>query len=562
MNTVGAETIAAEKLITDVWGGIFDKVYMLAEGQSIEELQHRGDVLFEKITSDLRSGVLSSGFVSSMIAPGAELRQKNFRAWRGFWSPERIETLKRTIGNLSASMGFADEAFGAFYDMLSAPSAPAENAHLLAQFPGFLGISRNSDGSKWIQVSTLTTGPNYDAKRFYEEYRSSVKLFDPLFFSKSIGELLFSTGVTFFLINVICSAVLVAVFLLNGPLTVACMLPLLFAMIATLGTLNIMGRPLDIPGLMLSIIVFGIGIDYSIFFVRSYQRYGTLNHPAFGQIRMAVFLSAVTTLFGFGAMWGADHSLLQSTGITAFLGIAYSMIGAFVILPPVLGYIEKHRQDRVINGSSLQERVLNRYRDMEAYPRLFARFKLRLDPMFPEMEQMFRSAEDVKTILDIGTGYGVPASWLLERFTGAHVHGIEPAPERVRVAAMAVGDRGSISQGQAPAIPAVGNHVDLSTMIDMVHFLTDDAFTETLDRLRARTRDGGRLIIRASLLPKRRMPWSWWYLNLILRLSRVSAYYRPVHQLQSMVVQSGFQVEQTLASGCDEELVWLIARKA
>ena len=99
-------------------------------------------------------------------------------------------------------------------------------------------------------------------------------------------------------------------------------------------------------------------------------------------------------------------------------------------------------------------------------------------------------------------------------------------------------------------------------MIDMVHFLTDEDFTETLDRLRERTRAGGRLIIRASLLPKRRLPWAWWYLNLILQLSRIPAYYRPVHQLQSMVVQSGFQVEQTLASGCDEELVWLVARKA
>ena len=105
MNTVGAETMAAEKLLTDVWGGIFDKVYLLAEGPSIEELQHQADLLLEKINPDLRSGVLSSGFVSSMIAPGAELRQKNFDAWRGFWSPERIETLKRTIGNLSGFDG-------------------------------------------------------------------------------------------------------------------------------------------------------------------------------------------------------------------------------------------------------------------------------------------------------------------------------------------------------------------------------------------------------------------------------------------------------------------------
>ena len=545
-----------------MWGGLFDKVYLLAEGQSLDELQHQGDVLTEKINSDLRSGVLSSGFTPSMMVPGAELRQNNFNAWREFWGPERIQTLQRTIGGLSPSMGFADNAFAAFYKLLSETSAPAENARLLDQFPGFLGISKNLDGPNWVLVSTLTTGPNYDARRFYEAYRSSVKVFDPLFFSKSIGDLLFSTAVKFFLINVICSVVLVAVFLMDWSLTLACMLPSIFAMIGTLGTLNIMGRPLDIPGLMLSIIVFGLGIDYSIFYVRSFQRYGALDHPSFSQIRMAVFLSAATTLFGFGAMWGADHSLLQSTGITAFLGIGYSMIGTFFILPPVLAHIQKQRQERVVTGSTLQERVLNRYRDMEAYSRFFARFKMRLDPMFPEMEQMFRSADDIKTILDIGTGYGVPASWLLERFTGARLHGIEPSPERVRVAAMAVGDRGFIAQGQAPAIPEVGDHADLSTMIDMVHFLTDEDFTETLDRLRERTRDGGRLIIRASLLPKRRLPWSWWCQNLILQWSRIPAYYRPVHQLQGMVVQAGFQMEHTLASGCDEELVWLVARKA
>jgi len=156
----------------------------------------------------------------------------------------------------------------------------------------------------------------------------------------------------------------------------------------------------------------------------------------------------------------------------------------------------------------------------------------------------------------------VPASWLLERFTGARLRGIEPAPERVRVASIAVGDRGYIFRGQAPEIPDVGAPADLATMIDMVHFLTDDHLAQTLDRLRERTRSGGRLIIRASLQPKRRLPWSWWFQNLILRLSRVPAFYRPVPQLQRMVAQAGFLVEQTLASGNDEELVWLVARKA
>jgi predicted exporter/SAM-dependent methyltransferase len=561
MNTVGAETIAAEKLLTEVWGGLFNNIYMLAEGPSIEDLTRRGDALYKKIEADLRSGVLASGFISSMVAPGTELRRENFDAWRAFWDPDRIETLKRSLGSLAVAMGFAEDAFNAFFAMLSETSAPADTARIRDQFSGFLGISKNSDGSQWTLVATLTSGPKYDAERFYKEYQNSAKLFDPLFFSKSIGDLLFGTAVKFFLINVVCGVVIVAVFLLSWSLTAACMLPLIFAMIGTVGTLNILGRPLDIPGLMLSIIVFGLGIDYSIFFVHSFQRHGTLDHPAFGRIRMTVLLSTATSLLGFGAMWEAEHSLLQSTGITASLGIGYSMLGAFFILPPVLGFIHRQRRKRIIRNGTLQERVLNRYRDMEGFPRLFARFKMRLDPMFSEMERMFRSADGIKTVIDIGTGYGVPSSWLLERFGEARVYGIEPSAERVRVASMALGERGVIVQGQAPQIPETDYRADLATMIDMVHFLTDDRLAQTLGRLRGRTRDCGKLIIRASLLPKRRLPWSWWFHNLILKVSRVPAYYRSVPELKRMVGQAGFQVEQTLASGPHEELVWLIAIK-
>jgi uncharacterized protein len=561
MNTVGARTQAAEKLVTDVWGGMFEKVFMLTEGRSLAELQTQGDGLVAKVEADLRAGALSSGFVPSMIAPGAELRHRNFAAWREFWTPERIATLKQTMGGFAAEQGFADDAFDPFYSALGAASPPAGDDHILEQFPGFLGISRSPDGSAWTQVSTLATGPAYDPRRFYAEYSASAKLFDPLYFSKSIGELLFRTGLTFFLINVMSSFALVAVFVLDGPLTLACMLPSFFAMVGTLGTLNLMGRPLDIPGLMLSIIVFGLGIDFSVFYVRSFQRYGTLDHSAFGLVRMAIFLSAVTTLFGFGAMWGADHSLLRSTGITAFLGIAYSMFGSFLILPTLLGWIAQHHRNRPAPGPGLRDRVWARYRYMEAYPRLFARFKMRLDPMFRELEQILRSANGVRSILDIGTGYGVPACWLLERFPESQVRGIEPSPERVRVATMAVAERGRVSQGRAPEIPPVEIPVELSTMIDMVHFLTDPEAAETLGGLQERMRPGGLLLLRASIPPRRRRSWAWWAQNLVLRATRVPVRYRPVPQLAELIARAGFQVEQTLPSGADDELVWLVARK-
>ncbi len=561
MNTVGAETHAAEKRVSDVWGGVFDKVYVLTEGSSIEELQQRGDGIVARVEADLRAGVLASGFVPSMIAPGPALRERNFAAWRAFWTPDRVEALKRSLGEAAAASGFAEGAFEPFLAQVEIASMPAGTPRILEQFPGFLGIASSPSGSGWIQLSTLTTGTAYDAERFFEAYRAAAKVFDPRWFAERIGTLLFDTAALFFLINIASSFAIVAFFLVDGRLTLACTLPSLWAMIMTLGTLKLMGHPLDIPGLMLSVIVFGLGIDFSIFYVRSFQRYGTLAHPAFGLIRMAIFLSAAATLFGFGAMWGANHSLLRSTGTTAFLGTAYSLLGSFLILPPVLDRIQRRRIARVATGRGVRDRVWARYRYMEAYPRLFARFKMRLDPMFRDFGHILPAGDGVRSILDIGTGYGVPAAWLLERYPEAAVKGVEPAPERVRVATMALGERARVVEGRAPYVPAVERPAELATMIDMIHYLADDAAAETLRRVRERMRPGGRLLVRASLVPHRRLPWSWWLQNLALRMTGVPAHYRSTSHLAGLVAGAGLQVEHTHPSGSDGELVWLVARK-
>ena len=562
MNTVGSDTRAAEQLLSEVWGDIFDKVYILTTGDSVAELQHKGDLLAEKLDKDLEAEFLSAGFVPSMIFPGQDRRQKNFAAWKQFWTHGKVEDLKRDIGKLSTSIGFAADAFAPFYKMLQTDNEPAASAVIPVEYLSFLGISKIEDGPSWIQVATLTTGPAYDAQRFQERYRSTGRLFDPGFFSERLGKLLFHTFLKLFFIIALSVAVLLFFFFVDAALTLVSLLPVAFALIATLGTMTIIGHPLDIPGLMLSIVVLGMGIDYSLFFVRSYQRYGALSHPSFGLIRMTVFMSAVSTLIGFGTLCTADHSLLKSAGLTSFLGIAYSMIGAFLILPPVLDHIQKKRQAQIPKSRSLYDRVLKRYHNMEAYPRLFARFKMRFDPMFVELQRILKSSDGIKTIIDIGCGYGVPSSWLLERFPESRIYGIEPSKKRVRIASLAVGARGTVTQGYAPDVPEVPRPADLTTLLDMVHFLNDDALLSTLARVGERMREGGRLIVRAAIRPRRRLPWVWWLENAKLRIAGVPAYYRSAEQLEKVIARSGFQMTEMLPSGVHDELVWLVAGAA
>jgi SAM-dependent methyltransferase len=203
--------------------------------------------------------------------------------------------------------------------------------------------------------------------------------------------------------------------------------------------------------------------------------------------------------------------------------------------------------------------VLNRYHNLEAYPRLFARFKMRFDPMFLELQPILKSSDKIETIIDIGCGYGVPSCWLLERFPNARLYGIEPSKKRARIASLALGVRGTVTQGYAPDVPEVPRPADLTMLLDMVHFLNDDDLLLTLERVGERMREGGRLIVRATLRPRRRLPWVWWFENAKLRLSGVTACYRSAEQLEKMIARSDFQMTDTLPSGVHNELLWLVA---
>ncbi|MBW1643249.1 MAG: MMPL family transporter, partial [Deltaproteobacteria bacterium] len=473
MNTVSQETKAAEGLVTGVWGNIFSKIFLLTEGSNVSQLQKKGDKLSKMLEHEKASGVLDAAFVPSMIFPGEERARENFSAWKKFWNEKRVKELKETIQKVSVDLGFAQNAFDPFYKEIH--KSYKNSSDIPEKFYSILGIShnKNPDGPKWIQFLTLTPGSAYNAETFYAKYASgqTAKLFDPKFFSKRLGELLSSTFTKMVLIVGLSVAMLCLLFFFDFILTLVALAPVVFAFVCTLGTLKLIGHPLDIPALMLSIVVMGMGIDYSLFFVRSYQRYLDEHHPSLGLIRMAVFLASASTLIGFGVLNFADHSMLKGAGLASFTGIAYSLIGAFAILPPVLKYLFAHKQlpaENIKPGSKKHlSRIVKQYRHMEASVRLFVRFKIKFDPMFTELFKFIKSPEK---IMDINTGYGLCSVCLLEIYPKAKVYGIEPDSHRARISSKVIGQRGFIKCAKVPDIPQTEDPVDCAVMIDVVQY--------------------------------------------------------------------------------------------
>jgi len=277
---------------------------------------------------------------------------------------------------------------------------------------------------------------------------------------------------------------------------------------------------------------------------------------------MTAFMASASTIIGFGTLAFAEHAMLKSAGLTSLLGISYAFVGAALILPPILRRIFHPKPQRLKDPQKAPVRILMRYRRMEPYYRLFARFKLLLDPMFSDLPRFFDPSQHIRTVIDIGTGYGVPACWLLDRFPDATIYGIDPDLERVRVATRAMGERGVIQCKKAPHVPAPPGPADGAVILDVIHFLDDDDLKLTLGRLRANLRDGGILVIRAVMVPRAKGSWVSRVQAIKERLSGSPAYLRSAEKMEKMITQAGFSCRIEKALHPHAESAWFIGKAA
>lgn len=557
MNSVRPDTQAAEARFTKIWGDMGSQVALMLRADSLERMQSENDRLLRQLAEDRRAERIGPYFAPAMLFPGEELAQQHLADWRAFWTPERVQSVQEGLAEAGRKAGFAPDAFAPFLRLLHAEKLPENMAPPPGLLP-LLGI-RGGDGQGYAQFISVRPGPAYEAAAFFARYQGLAHIFDGPYFAERLGHLLCTSFIQGLALVVALVFFFHLVFSLNLRLSLLTMLPPFFAFVCTLGTLKLLGHPLDIPALMLAIVIFGMGDDYAVYTVYGFQHYRDGDHPSYLLARTTVFMSAASTLIGFGVLCCAEHPLLKSVGLTSLLGVGYSLLGASLLLPPLLRHA--FREKPLPADSPLRPRVLQHFRLLEAYPRVFARCKLALDPMFRDLPELLAEKRDIRTIYDIGCGFGVPACWALERWPGARIYGVDPDPERVHVASRAVGERGEIRCGWATDRPFFTDRADLVLLLDMLHYLDEAALEKTLDQVLKALAPGGLLLIRHSQKPAGPRSWRWHLEERRVRLAGHATFYRSADELAALLRRRNCSVLHSGPTAGDPELAWLLCQR-
>jgi SAM-dependent methyltransferase len=264
-----------------------------------------------------------------------------------------------------------------------------------------------------------------------------------------------------------------------------------------------------------------------------------------------------------------DNRFDMKVAAVAGIVVAVCVIVIFVLVPAIVKACIGIRSS---GGRDWRERVLLRYQNVCAeggfstiwgtFAWVFAWFKMRLDPMFGELPGFLVAMPEMRTVLDIGCGYGVAGCALLEWRGEMKIFGIDPDSGRVRVAGAVFGNRGQAFVGLAPEFEAAGlpERFDAVFVLDVIHFISDAALDLTLQNIRGKMDGGGYLVIRSIIPPADGGSWAWKFAKARRAMTGGYVCHRSVEKIREMIALAGFEVEKTEISGGNPELVWFIAR--
>jgi len=320
-------------------------LYLVSTGKTTEEALRNQDYLTSKLQPLIRNGTIREISNAGPLLTSDSLQRLKIARWNRYWTSSKRDQLKKELIRQSEKHGFRSSAFDPFLEMINAEYQPLTTRELdsvhnpvvadwLSVHPALIlapTILRVSEGKKELVYKEFASDSRYllfDKQNLTRQFIENVK---------HDFNLLVSLSMIFVTILLIFSFGRIELGLITA-------MPMFFSWLITLGVMGITGTRFNIFNIIISSFIFGLGVDYSILMMRGLQntlKYGKDELPVY---KVSVLLSALTTLFGVGALFFTQHPALHSIAMVSVVGIVAVVLVSFVFQPLLFNWIILHRK--------------------------------------------------------------------------------------------------------------------------------------------------------------------------------------------------------------------------
>jgi len=344
LNFMSTDLKIAEKKLENIANISSKSIYLVTHGKSYEEVVANNNVLFSTLEEDKKSNkILNFSSVGGIVLSSA-IQEQKIEEWNTFWDSAKKKNLKKTLISNGNKFGFKANSFSPFYETLDMKFNSISIAEymkvksffleeFIAHTNGFYSIStlvKVENGKRDVFVNQIKEQPNLvviDRQQTNETFLGTLKTnFEDL--------VNYSLVAVFFVLLLAFKRV---------EIVIVSIIPILISWLFTTGIMGLFGLQFNVINIIVCTLIFGIGVDYSIFMTMALQKEHTFGKVELPTYRTSILLSVTTTILGIGVLIFAGHPALKSISLIAIIGILSALLITFILQPLVFNFFVINR---------------------------------------------------------------------------------------------------------------------------------------------------------------------------------------------------------------------------
>src|SRR5690554_1551823 len=320
-------------------------IYLSVYSDTTESLLHLNNQLESKLRKLQVDGVVEDYTSVGRIVLSKENQKEKLQQWNDFWGDSKADSIISRVNQPAMNLGFNKDAFKSLeklltkeYPILSIADYESMNTLFLNEFYSskndFQTLSTivKTDGQHRSEAIESLSQDNLvliDRKHLNEQFLGQIK--------DDFKSLMNYSFFAVFLILII--------FFKRIELAILSIIPIVLTGLVTAGFIYLLDLELNIFSTIVTTLVLGLGIDFSIFMTSGLQHKYTTGENHLKIYRTSILLAVLTTVLSIGVLIFAKHLALKSISLISLIGITAAMFITFSLYPLLFKvFIEKRPQ--------------------------------------------------------------------------------------------------------------------------------------------------------------------------------------------------------------------------
>lgn len=340
LNFVPTEIKKVENKLDQFTNFTSKSIYVAAYGTSLDSCIYINNQLLNQLNQKKENKeILNVSSIGGLVLSNAE-QQKKIDLWNTFWKNKDKKSIESILVNAGSEVGFKPETHQEFYKLLQKDFKPIEiEAYKKLNLLHLDEFISEKDGFYTVTSLVKIDKSKRDAFVNYIDTQKQCISIDRQNLNETfLGRLVedFNNLINYSFIAVV---LILFVFFKRIELVILSVIPIALTGLVTAGLMNLFGIQLNIFSTIVCTLIFGHGVDFSIFMTSALQHQYTTGNSDMRIYRTSIILAALTTILAIGALIFAKHPALISISSVSLIGVFAALLITFVFYPILFKFV-------------------------------------------------------------------------------------------------------------------------------------------------------------------------------------------------------------------------------